>query len=87
MAALASRDWRGCQFFSFASGGGAWTILGMSTDETLFPMPDESPEPETPAEEPPRGTPRFQRAERSQVKLLAATLNDLLAEDHRARMV
>jgi transposase len=35
----------------------------------------------------PEGAPRFQRAERRQMEWLAATLDELLPEDHRARMV
>ncbi len=52
-------------------------------NETLFPLPEECPK-TTPCG---RGKPRLETANRKQVSLRVASLDELLPEDHRARMV
>jgi transposase len=51
--------------------------------DTLFPLPEET----SPAASPARGKPRLRHANREQVEMRLASLNDLLPEDHRARLV
>ncbi len=51
--------------------------------DTLFPLPEETPAPAQPA----TGQPRVMRANRQQVEMRLASLDDLLPEDHRARLV
>jgi transposase len=51
-------------------------------EPTLFVLP-----PSAPAEPEPRGRPRLRRAERQQVVMHVASLDSLLPEDHRARVV
>ena len=51
--------------------------------ETLFPMPAEQSQPQAGQ----RGKPRLLRANRQQVQMHLASLDDLLPEDHRARIV
>lgn len=51
--------------------------------ETLFPLPEASPQPP----EMGRGKPRLETAQRQQVSMRYAALDDLLPEDHRARLV
>ena len=52
------------------------------TEPTLFAVPASDPQ-----EPPPPGQPRLRRAERQQVVMQAASLDSLLPEDHRARVV
>jgi transposase len=53
--------------------------------ETLFPLPEVQPQPQpTP---PGRGKPRLLRANRQQIEMRLASLDELLPEDHRARLV
>jgi hypothetical protein len=51
-------------------------------EPSLFVLP-----PSAPAEPPPPGRPRLRRAERQQVVMHVASLDRLLPEDHRARLV
>jgi len=52
--------------------------------ETLFPLP---PAEEGADREPAAGVPRIQSANRQQVEMRMAALDDLLPDDHRARLV
>ncbi len=52
--------------------------------ETLFPLPPEREADDAP---PDAGIPRVQRANRYQVAMRLAALDDLLPDDHRARLV
>ena len=58
---------------------------GPSKPETLFPLAAVEPTAGTP--ERPAGRPRVQQVERHQVTLQMQALDDLLAEDHQARLV
>jgi len=58
---------------------------GPMEQNVLFAVPAGEPESCRPAE--PRGRARVQRAERRQVIMRAQALDDLLAEDHEARLV
>lgn len=52
-------------------------------DKTLFPLPDAQPtSPQTG-----KGKPRLERANRQQVEVRISSLEELLPEDHRARIV
>lgn len=51
--------------------------------ETLFPMPAETPAPLGPV----KGKPRLEQANRQQIEMRLASLDELLPEDHRARIV
>jgi transposase len=51
--------------------------------ETLFPLPEEQPRPTAR----PSGKPRLLLASRQQVEMRLASLDDLLPDDHRARIV
>jgi transposase len=51
--------------------------------ETLFPLPEAIPQPP----ETGRGKPRLETANRQQIGIRYAALDDLLSEDHRARLV
>jgi transposase len=51
--------------------------------ETLFLLPEEQPI----SAHPGKGRPRLERANRQQVEIRLASLDELLAEDHRARIV
>jgi transposase len=51
--------------------------------ETLFPLADGDKQPSAPG----RGKPRLETANRQQIAMRFAALDDLLAEDHRARLV
>ena len=51
--------------------------------ETLFPMPEESSQPAVRG----KGQQRLKMANRHQVEMRLASLDELLAEDHVARMV
>ena len=57
----------------------------MPDTDPLFPLPEVQPAavsmPET------RGKPRLETANRQQVEMRIAALDDLLPEDHRARLV
>jgi transposase len=53
-------------------------------DETLFPLP---PAQEPGNSQPAPGIPRLEKANRQQVMMRLAALDDLLPEDHRARLV
>jgi hypothetical protein len=55
----------------------------MSTIEPLFPLP----EPVASSTPTLKGQPRLATANREQVELRYTALNDLLPEDHRARLV
>src|SRR5438552_5970160 len=57
----------------------------MSMSETLFPLPEAQPQPEPTL--PGRGKPRLLRANRQQIKMRCASLDELLPDDHRARIV
>src|SRR4030042_3001871 len=52
-------------------------------DNTLFPLPEADDHPS----EQGQGKPRLETANRQQVAMRYAALEDLLPEDHRARMV
>jgi hypothetical protein len=49
--------------------------------ETLFPLPEEQPRPQAELS----GKPRLLRANRQQMKMHLASLDELLPDDHRAR--
>ena len=51
--------------------------------ETLFPLPEEQPRPQAELS----GKPRLLRANRQQIKMHLASLDELLPDDHRARIV
>lgn len=51
--------------------------------ETLFPLPDK----ETRTERPGQGKPRLEQAERQQVAMRYASLDELLPVDHRVRLI
>jgi len=51
--------------------------------ETLFPLPEANPSPSQPG----KGKPRLEQANRQQVEMRLASLDQLLPEDHRARIV
>jgi transposase len=51
--------------------------------DTLFPLPEGEPQ----SPEPGPGKPRLETADRQQVSMRWAALDDLLPEDHRARLV
>jgi transposase len=51
--------------------------------DTLFPLPEEQP----PASEEAKGKPRLETANRQQMEMRLASLDQLLPEDHRARLV
>ena len=51
--------------------------------ETLFPLPEESPKTSGSG----KGKPRLETANRHQLSMRVASLDELLPEDHRARMV
>ena len=51
--------------------------------ETLFPLPEAQPRPKAELS----GKPRLLRANRQQVEMRLASLDDLLPDDHRARIV
>jgi len=55
-----------------------------TSQETLFTVPPGEPSAEAP---PTAGVPRMQRPDRQQVVMRAASLDELLAEDHQARLV
>jgi transposase len=66
----------------------------MSTEDTIQPSSRNEKEPtlfaiplSEPSEPVPPGRPRLRRAERQQVVMHVASLDSLLAEDHRARLV
>ena len=66
----------------------------MSTEDTIEPSSRNEKEPtlfaiplSEPSEPMPPGRPRLRRAERQQVVMHVASLDSLLAEDHRARLV
>jgi transposase len=52
-------------------------------DETLFPLPEEQSVPNRNG----KGKPRLEQANRQQVEMRIASLEELLPEDHRARIV
>ena len=52
--------------------------------DTLFPLPAAQPQPQP---QPPVGKPRLMRANRQQVQMHLASLDELLPDDHRARLV
>lgn len=54
------------------------------SDATLFPLPEPQERPATAALS---GVARYQRADRQQIRLEMVDLNNLLADDHRARVV
>ena len=51
--------------------------------ETLFPLPEAQPQPPTPG----RGKPRLLQANRQQIEMRLASLDELLPDDHRVRLV
>jgi transposase len=51
--------------------------------DPLFPLPEETPRPKASAQ----GKPRVEQANRQQVEMRLASLDQLLPEDHRARLV
>ena len=51
--------------------------------DTLFPLPEEQPR----AQEPQSGKPRLLQANRQQIEMHLASWDDLLPDDHRARIV
>jgi transposase len=51
--------------------------------ETLFPLPEETATPNRAG----KGKPRLEQADRQQVAVRLASLDQLLPEDHRARLV
>jgi|WetSurMetagenome_2_1015567.scaffolds.fasta_scaffold69080_2 transposase len=51
--------------------------------EPLFPLPEKSPK----RSEPGKGKPRLETANRQQIAMRLASLDELLPEDHRARVV
>ncbi len=53
-------------------------------NETLFPLPEARDKDNTDLAP---GVPRMERANRQQVMMRAASLEELLPEDHRARIV
>ena len=55
----------------------------MPETETLFPLPEPKSDPATET----RGKPRLETANREQVEIRYLALEDLLPEDHRARLV
>jgi transposase len=60
--------------------------MELNMSETLFPLPEAKPEP-PPSESPARGKPRLLRANRQQVAIRLASLDELLPAEHRARLV
>ena len=53
--------------------------------DTLFPLPAAQPQPQ--AQAPQGGKPRLLRANRQQIEMRLASLDDLLPDDHRVRIV
>ncbi len=51
--------------------------------DTLFPLPSESPKPTVPG----KGKPRLEQANRHQVEMRVASLDELVPDDHRVRLV
>ena len=51
--------------------------------ETLFSLPEENQLSTTPG----KGQPRLEKPNRQQIEMRYAALDDLLPEDHRARIV